>query len=370
MDTFKGRTADAAKAYFTETHGTILTAFQQLFRELQQSFDKHIQSFRANVDTHPAAVIESNYLQDTLTEIDREFRKIEDIQQAIQYTIQGVSDITSAAAPPLAPVAAAKWEVEHGITKLDQNVFTFTREGRRDIDNTRELLYFLEKAVHQAGAEKGETRFTNFQHSTTKQDILALKDVVTGIKGTDIFDTEFTRDALASKDVRNSGGLSALLGGSVKERLQCDVKALAAVMAELRNAAKTDGVVGIQQQLYHVLNSDYLQEIFRQTMGGIQWVYRNASRGHFQVKTPPIKRLAHNVLSGDYLKQLMAKTAVQTLPYAYNMGKGNEAVKDWTKEAVAGANWSGELDSGNSERCLGLDSRNRQQCLDWRDRFL
>ncbi|MFA9459136.1 T7SS effector LXG polymorphic toxin [Halalkalibacter sp. AB-rgal2] len=56
METFKGETANAAKTYFRDYHGTLLQAFIGLSNQLERNLMKHLNDFKANVDSNDLTV--------------------------------------------------------------------------------------------------------------------------------------------------------------------------------------------------------------------------------------------------------------------------------------------------------------------------
>ncbi|WP_247107619.1 T7SS effector LXG polymorphic toxin, partial [Halalkalibacter sp. APA_J-10(15)] len=104
METFKGETANAAKTYFRDYHGTLLQAFIGLSHQLERNLMKHLNDFKTNVDSNDLTVLDQSYIEDQEEDIHRMYKQLEGISKEIDAIIKSVSDITSAQSPSFSNV--------------------------------------------------------------------------------------------------------------------------------------------------------------------------------------------------------------------------------------------------------------------------
>ncbi|HLQ97666.1 MAG TPA: T7SS effector LXG polymorphic toxin, partial [Candidatus Dormibacteraeota bacterium] len=140
----KKRANDSAKGYFNEFHLTVMESFEELFTDLDNNVKQHIEAFQSNVDSSESAIIESDYLTDHKNDIDIEYQNLKNMHRTIEKTIDEVSDISSAIAPTTHSITNDNREVVKTIDELEENLTSFTKEGKSHDSQTKELLNYIE----------------------------------------------------------------------------------------------------------------------------------------------------------------------------------------------------------------------------------
>src|SRR5690625_2417608 len=176
MDSFSGKAADSAKGYFNEFHLTVMESFEELFTDLDNNVKQHIEAFQSNVDSSESAIIESDYLTDHKNDIDIEYQNLKNMHRTIEKTIDEVSDISSASAPITHSITNDNREVVKTIDELEENLTSFTKEGKSHDSQTKELLNYIEVTMNKTSGREGEERFTTYNKDNTLDELKKLSD--------------------------------------------------------------------------------------------------------------------------------------------------------------------------------------------------
>lgn len=180
MDSFSGKAAKQAKDYFGDLHITVSQAFNQLFTDLSDHLKQHLDRFHSDVDPNHSTIIESDYLQDTMRDIDNHYVRLYDEHQRIAKTIHSVADISAATVPSLSSVTNHENKATKTIFDLEDKFNAFTNEGKRHHSKTKDLLHNIESTLNKAGKKTGEARFTDYTAVTAYVGLPVLKDYVNG----------------------------------------------------------------------------------------------------------------------------------------------------------------------------------------------
>jgi uncharacterized protein YukE len=167
MNSFLGQAAAEAKGYFNDLHKTVLESFGNLFADLDSHLKQHLNSFQSKVDSSVLAIVESDYLNEIKMDADDNYENVNAERQSINRTINNVADISSVAAPVFSSVTNDKNEAVETIFDLEEDLSLFTSEGSDHDSQTKDLLHHIEVAINRANSQAGESRFTNYQSSST-----------------------------------------------------------------------------------------------------------------------------------------------------------------------------------------------------------
>src|SRR5699024_8724201 len=171
-----GKAADSAKSYFNEFHLTVMESFEELFTDLDNNVKQHIEAFQYNVDSSESAIIESDYLTDHKNDIDIEYQNLKNMHRTIEKTIDEVSDISSASALTTYSITNDNREVVKTIDELEENLTSFTKEGKSHDSQTNELLHYIEVTMNKTSGRDGEERFTTYNKDNTLDELRKLSD--------------------------------------------------------------------------------------------------------------------------------------------------------------------------------------------------
>ncbi|MGP4040976.1 T7SS effector LXG polymorphic toxin [Gracilibacillus sp. D59] len=176
MSSFSGKTADQAKHYFSDLHLTVLTTFDEAFTDLYENLNRHIESFQAKVDDNSSAIIESNYVRDTTEDTKDDYTTLSEQHDSVRSTIHSVADISSATVPSFALVRDDKNTLIHLSENLQEDLDSFTKEGRNANSEIESVLQDVKATLNNAGAVSGSARFTNYQGNSTAIGLANLKE--------------------------------------------------------------------------------------------------------------------------------------------------------------------------------------------------
>jgi toxin YxiD len=177
MESFSGKAAKNAKNYFWNFHKeSLLLAFEELYNDLLNNLNDHIDTFNSNVDSSETAIVQSNYLDDLDNQIDLDYRKLDSIHTTVQRTIDGVSDITSAKSPNFYSIRVDKEEVLNKLNELEKNLSSFTKEGKYNKSQIEKLLNYIERTIKSVNGNNQQDRFENYK---SEKNFNNLKDFVT-----------------------------------------------------------------------------------------------------------------------------------------------------------------------------------------------
>lgn len=176
MDSFSGEAARQAKRYFIDLHKTVLASFSQLFMDLDDQLKENLNKFQSSVDSSVTAIVESNYLNDTELEITDGYENINAEHQAINRTINNISDISSVSVPYFSSVTNNKTRVVETIFDLEDDLTSFTSERNQRDTHIKDVLNHIEVTINRANTQSGSARFTDYQTNSTTVGLAALKD--------------------------------------------------------------------------------------------------------------------------------------------------------------------------------------------------
>lgn len=173
MKSFSGKAADSAKQYFTGVHLTLIESLGNLFEDMQENVEQHKKTFGIEVDTQDSAVIRSQYLQEIEEDMKEVYEELEDEDETIHDTIDGVTDISSAESPDFSDVNEWKNNSIKKLQEVDEDLDSFTGTGDEvDVD---EIIQQIESVIDNAKTHKGQSRFSKFFGASTIKELDQLK---------------------------------------------------------------------------------------------------------------------------------------------------------------------------------------------------
>lgn len=159
MDSFSGEAADKAKSYYNNVHGITIKLFQDLWSELEVNLTNHIETFATVVDTDKAAIIESNYLAETSTEIEEGHITLALEESSVHKTIDSIVDICYVNKPVLESALTSNEKAIEIIKTTHDNLDSFKSNGKDGIEQLDSVMKDIRKAMDEAGKESGSKRF-------------------------------------------------------------------------------------------------------------------------------------------------------------------------------------------------------------------
>ncbi|WP_088076822.1 T7SS effector LXG polymorphic toxin [Litchfieldia alkalitelluris] len=176
MKDFQGKTAEAAKLYFSQYHGVILDEFETLFQTLEQNLQQHLNAFSESVDASSSARLESNYLMDQELELEKRYDQLEGQADEINRIIRSISDISSVSAPSLTPVPDRANDAQGVVVKSRKRLDSFTSVGKRDISSAQSSIEKIESLLKKSGG-RSKVRSSDWFE---KQLMVLMKELMKG----------------------------------------------------------------------------------------------------------------------------------------------------------------------------------------------
>lgn len=175
MEDFSGTAASNAKKYFGELHLTLLKSFEHVLTELEERLKNHLTVFESTVDSSESAIVNSGYLENTVTDIDDTHESFIDEQELVRQTLADVSDISSANHPSTLTFDSTYDKVNKVITKLEENFETYIGRDIEDSSSIDELHQQIETTIKDSGEVTDDNEFIYFMGSVTPDSLLDLK---------------------------------------------------------------------------------------------------------------------------------------------------------------------------------------------------
>ncbi len=198
MENFSGTAASNAKKYFGELHLTLLKSFEHVLTELEERLKNHLTVFESTVDSSESAIVNSGYLENTVTDIDDTHESFIDEQELVRQTLADVSDISSANHPSTLTFDSTYDKVNKVITKLEENFETYTTKDIEDSSSIDELHQQIETTIKDSGEVTDDNEFIYFMGSVTPDSLLDLQGYNQGKHKDMMDDAEDARDKAMS----------------------------------------------------------------------------------------------------------------------------------------------------------------------------
>ncbi|WP_088073884.1 T7SS effector LXG polymorphic toxin [Litchfieldia alkalitelluris] len=359
MKDFQGKTAEAAKLYFSQYHGVILDEFETLFRTLEQNLQQHLNAFSESVDASSSARLESNYLMDQELELEKRYEQLEGQADEINRIIRSISDISSVSAPSLTPVPERANDAQGGVVKTRKRLDSFTSVGKRDISSAQSSIAKIESLLKKSGG-RSKVRSSDWFE---KQLMVLMKELMKGKNLSSskidlarfrelsrwLIDDKFSILPIQIMNGQKIGSVANVLSTGVLMRVFLYIKGLVIkapipwmlkglALADASKPAKLpfnsldgaylegkyysteESLVSLNQNgfgnAYHVLNTDILNLVFKQAldqtiMKPVHWFQEKQQENRVR-KQQEAKQLLFNFLSDEYLLG-QAKTVIETM---------------------------------------------------------
>lgn len=147
LESFQGRTAQTAKAYLDEVHGTVMILLIKAITQLREMVVEDIDRFQQDVDSTPTAKIEQDYLKDLKKKVEKNYSKFKDIHEDINKTVNKVNDLVPNAVPSKTAIKLSKDDFVKNINLLNTHLDNYDKRKRGGINEVKKILKQIESIL-------------------------------------------------------------------------------------------------------------------------------------------------------------------------------------------------------------------------------
>ncbi|EAG9320097.1 T7SS effector LXG polymorphic toxin [Listeria monocytogenes] len=147
LESFQGRTAQTAKAYLDEVHGTVMILLIKAITQVREMVVEDIDRFRQDVDSAPTAKIEQDYLKDLKKKVEKNYSEFKDIHEDINKTVNKVNDLVPNAVPSKTAIKLSKDDFVKNINLLNTHLDNYDKRKRGGINEVKKILKQIESIL-------------------------------------------------------------------------------------------------------------------------------------------------------------------------------------------------------------------------------
>ncbi|MBC1338065.1 T7SS effector LXG polymorphic toxin [Listeria innocua] len=147
LESFQGRTAQTAKAYLDEVHGTVMILLIKAITQLREMVVEDIDRFQQDVDSAPTAKIEQDYLKDLKKKVEKNYSEFKDIHEDINKTVNKVNDLVPNAVPSKTAIKLSKDDFVKNINLLNTHLDNYDKRKRGGINEVKKILKQIESIL-------------------------------------------------------------------------------------------------------------------------------------------------------------------------------------------------------------------------------
>ncbi|HAB0010238.1 TPA_asm: hypothetical protein GIN74_12635 [Listeria monocytogenes] len=147
LESFQGKSAQTAKAYLNEVHGTVMILLVQVISRIRELITDDIGRFQQDVDSDPVTRIDEEYLKDVKKKVEKNYTKLTDIHEDINKIVSRVNDIVANAAPSKIPIKDSKDDFVKNINLLDIHLDNYDKRKRAGINEVKKILKQIESIL-------------------------------------------------------------------------------------------------------------------------------------------------------------------------------------------------------------------------------
>lgn len=160
LSSFRGKTADRAKAYFTVVHGELIQSLDENLQLLERSIIKMMKQFQQIVDQSPSAIIQEPYLRQLTDDMQKMAHETLDIYTQEQALRNKISDIMTLTGYPIHSFTEAVTESKKQIEKVMEALYEFDQAFQAEVRNIENQLTKLQNNIHQRAIERKDVVMT------------------------------------------------------------------------------------------------------------------------------------------------------------------------------------------------------------------
>ncbi len=280
LESFSGAAATNAKNYFDTFHKTAIGSFQLIAHQLSANIHTHIDTFKADVDSHVSARIDYHYLQEVKKNVKTVHSELEESVGNIATTLEDISDIVAIDPPRMIELETEKNNMVKSIDVLTSNVERFIEKGADHDDEMKEMLHHLETMINEASSSTGKERFTTIESAKITNSLAFL------------------------------GEATQLLGERQKEQWSGKVSNMLSEGMEIVATIERSSVKYERSPNFFVSSAEFLFDVAKGGSRAMYTISEEVVRGVFELMTDPVGTL-----------EVLATMVSQPVDTGYQIGK-------------------------------------------------
>ncbi|RAM15929.1 hypothetical protein C1907_01595, partial [Listeria ivanovii] len=147
LESFQGKSAQTAKAYLNELHGTVMILLVRAISRVRELVTDDIGRFQQDVDSAPTARIDEEYLKEVKKKVEKNYAKFKDAHEDINKIVSRVNDLVSNAAPSKIAIKDSKDDFVKNINLLDTHLDNYDKRKRAGINEVKKILKQIESIL-------------------------------------------------------------------------------------------------------------------------------------------------------------------------------------------------------------------------------
>ncbi|MBC1731419.1 hypothetical protein HCJ19_05505 [Listeria seeligeri] len=144
LESFQGKSAQTAKAYLNEVHGTVMILLVQAISRVRELVTDDIGRFQQDVDSATTTIIDEEYLKEVKKKVEKNYTKFTEIHDSIDKTVSGVNDVVPNAVPSKIAIKDSKDDFVKNINLLDTHLENYDKRKRSGTNEVKKILKQVE----------------------------------------------------------------------------------------------------------------------------------------------------------------------------------------------------------------------------------
>ncbi|MEE9728544.1 T7SS effector LXG polymorphic toxin [Listeria seeligeri] len=144
LESFQGKSAQTAKAYLNEVHGTVMILLVQAISRVRELVTDDIGRFQQDVDSATTTIIDEEYLKEVKKKVEKNYTKFTEIHDSLDKTVSGVNDLVPNAVPSKIAIKDSKDDFVKNINLLDTHLENYDKRKRSGTNEVKKILKQVE----------------------------------------------------------------------------------------------------------------------------------------------------------------------------------------------------------------------------------
>ena len=147
LESFQGKAASAAKAYFQSVHVKSVDELEQTIKRLRENYDKVLTEFVNTVDNSSTAVITDDYLNQLNSRVLTIKNGILDTHEEGKQVIQSVSDIVPLSSPNITKFETSVDTSQKYVTRVNKELSDFDKSALKIIEDSQQAVGQIQSKI-------------------------------------------------------------------------------------------------------------------------------------------------------------------------------------------------------------------------------
>ncbi|CAK19473.1 T7SS effector LXG polymorphic toxin [Listeria welshimeri] len=147
LESFQGKTAQTAKAYLNEVHGTVMILLITALTQVREMVVEDIDRFQQDVDSAPTTKIDQIYIKELKKKIEKNYSEFKIIHEDINKTVNRLNDLVPNAVPSKTAIKASKDNFIQNINLLNTHLDNYDERKRGGINEVKKIFKQIESIL-------------------------------------------------------------------------------------------------------------------------------------------------------------------------------------------------------------------------------